>query len=100
MAQGDWPKTLVVLMLLSYLRDTHEASVHRLCGLHLVEALLLVCEGRGFYYRPQKGFNVHTSRLGTFIERTSQMNHKKLGIVEKCCYRSCTYYDLEHYCNR
>uniref|UniRef100_A0A6I8RG05 Insulin-like domain-containing protein n=1 Tax=Xenopus tropicalis TaxID=8364 RepID=A0A6I8RG05_XENTR len=61
-------------MLLSYLRDTHEASVHRLCGLHLVEALLLVCEGRGFYYRPQK--------------------------VEKCCYRSCTYYDLEHYCNR
>uniref|UniRef100_A0A8C4SJ48 Insulin n=1 Tax=Erpetoichthys calabaricus TaxID=27687 RepID=A0A8C4SJ48_ERPCA len=47
-----------------------------LCGAHLVEALFFVCGEKGFFYTPAKR-----------------------GIVEQCCYYSCTYYDLENYCN-
>ncbi|KAM4703054.1 insulin-2-like [Rhinophrynus dorsalis] len=98
MAQGEWAKAFIVLTFLSYMTETQGAGAHHLCGLHLVEALLLVCEGRGFYYKPRKVV-LQRSPLRTLTERNTQYNKKKLGIVEKCCYHSCTYYDLEHYCN-
>ncbi|KAG8433918.1 hypothetical protein GDO86_012330 [Hymenochirus boettgeri] len=96
MAQGQWSKALVILTFMSHLTQTHTVGVHRLCGFHLVEALLLVCEGRGFYFRPRTGLFLHTSHL----EHTAPIRDKGPGIVEKCCYNVCTYYDLEHYCNR
>nr|P68987.1 RecName: Full=Insulin; Contains: RecName: Full=Insulin B chain; Contains: RecName: Full=Insulin A chain [Petromyzon marinus]P68988.1 RecName: Full=Insulin; Contains: RecName: Full=Insulin B chain; Contains: RecName: Full=Insulin A chain [Lampetra fluviatilis] len=47
-----------------------------LCGSHLVEALYVVCGDRGFFYTPSK-----------------------TGIVEQCCHRKCSIYDMENYCN-
>uniref|UniRef100_A0A673NLE6 Insulin-like domain-containing protein n=1 Tax=Sinocyclocheilus rhinocerous TaxID=307959 RepID=A0A673NLE6_9TELE len=44
-----------------------------LCGIQLVEALLLVCGEKGLFYYG--------------------------GIVEQCCHFYCDYYDLENYCN-
>ncbi|XP_056399952.1 insulin-like [Hyla sarda] len=92
MDQGKWGKTVIVLVLVYYLTESETAGVYHLCGIHLVDALLLVCEGKGIYYRNFKG-PVH-SQSHRFVER----NKKKFGIVEKCCHQSCTLYDLQTYC--
>uniref|UniRef100_A0AAR2IY52 Insulin n=1 Tax=Pygocentrus nattereri TaxID=42514 RepID=A0AAR2IY52_PYGNA len=48
-----------------------------LCGSHLVDALYLVCGPSGFFYNPKR-------------ER---------GIVEQCCHKPCSIFDLQNYCN-
>nr|P29335.1 RecName: Full=Insulin; Contains: RecName: Full=Insulin B chain; Contains: RecName: Full=Insulin A chain [Amia calva] len=52
------------------------AASQHLCGSHLVEALFLVCGESGFFYNPNKS-----------------------GIVEQCCLKPCTIYEMEKYCN-
>uniref|UniRef100_A0A3B5LIA8 Insulin n=2 Tax=Poeciliinae TaxID=586240 RepID=A0A3B5LIA8_9TELE len=47
------------------------APPQHLCGSHLVDALYLVCGDRGFFY----------------------------SIVEQCCHRPCSIFDLQNYCN-
>ncbi|XP_051572237.1 insulin-1 [Myxocyprinus asiaticus] len=56
----------------------------KLCGIQLVEALLLVCGERGLFYQPGRHVREHT------VFR---------GIVEQCCHNDCDYFDLENYCN-
>nr|P42633.1 RecName: Full=Insulin; Contains: RecName: Full=Insulin B chain; Contains: RecName: Full=Insulin A chain [Anguilla rostrata] len=51
------------------------ASTQHLCGSHLVEALYLVCGSNGFFFNP------------------------KDGIVEQCCHKPCSIFDLQNYCN-
>ncbi|KAM8927778.1 insulin-like [Pelodytes ibericus] len=98
MAEVKCARVLIFLALLSCVTETHGIAVQHLCGLHLVEALIFVCEGKGFYQRPWKGPVPRT--FHTFLEQTSRYRAKqKVGIVEKCCNQSCTYYDLERYCN-
>uniref|UniRef100_A0A3P8TPL8 Insulin n=1 Tax=Amphiprion percula TaxID=161767 RepID=A0A3P8TPL8_AMPPE len=55
------------------------AFVH-LCGAHLVDALYLVCWENGFTYNPGS-------------------NNGRPNIVEQCCARPCSIYDLSAYCN-
>uniref|UniRef100_A0A3Q3AFR1 Insulin n=1 Tax=Kryptolebias marmoratus TaxID=37003 RepID=A0A3Q3AFR1_KRYMA len=43
-----------------------------LCGAHLVDALYLVCGDRAF--------------------------GEQMGMVERCCHRPCTLFDLQFYC--
>uniref|UniRef100_A0A668SMA3 Insulin n=1 Tax=Oreochromis aureus TaxID=47969 RepID=A0A668SMA3_OREAU len=50
---------------------------NHLCGSHLVDALYLVCGDRGFFYNPRRD----------------------RGIVEECCHKPCTIFDLQNYCN-
>uniref|UniRef100_A0A3P8TKU0 Insulin n=1 Tax=Amphiprion percula TaxID=161767 RepID=A0A3P8TKU0_AMPPE len=51
-----------------------------LCGAHLVDALYLVCWENGFTYNPGS-------------------NNGRPNIVEQCCARPCSIYDLSAYCN-
>ncbi|KAM3921521.1 insulin-like [Leptodactylus fuscus] len=92
MGQGQWRKIAICLLLMFCLTEIQGASVRHLCGVHLVESLMLVCEGKGLYYKNHKG----PAPIAT--HRLSQRNKKKIGIVEKCCYQSCTFYDLQTYC--
>ncbi|XP_053307495.1 insulin-2-like [Spea bombifrons] len=90
MAPGAWVRVVSLLALLSYLTETQGGAVQQLCGLHLVEALILVCEGRGFYNKPIKGPDAVGKHNGA---------KNKVGIVEKCCHQACSYHQLQQYCN-
>ncbi|XP_063797689.1 insulin-like [Pseudophryne corroboree] len=94
MAQGQWRKAAVLLVFVFFLTESQAAGIHYLCGEHLVQTLLLVCEGKGFYSRPHKGSVQNNSPVHRFAER----NRRKIGIVEKCCHQSCSFYDLQSYC--
>ncbi|XP_026767217.3 insulin [Pangasianodon hypophthalmus] len=82
---------------------------HRLCGVQLVEALLLVCGDKGLFYQPgRRGRDEDirvmmtdgaVSRQVMRKEESSVSGVIKRGIVEQCCHFSCDYYDLENYCN-
>ncbi|KAM4652184.1 insulin-like [Discoglossus pictus] len=98
MAQKDWAKVLLALVFMAYVSDTEEAGIHRLCGSHLVDALLMVCEDRGFFYKSWKA-SVQRKNPHLTAQHGRRANKKRQGIVEKCCFSSCTYYDLESYCN-
>ncbi|XP_053547039.1 insulin-like [Bombina bombina] len=98
MSQGGWVKLLLALAFVAYVTETEGAAAYRLCGSQLVETLYMVCEGRGFFYKSLKG-SAHKNPLRNLLTGKRQ-NQRKRGIVEKCCYSSCTYYDLENYCPR
>uniref|UniRef100_A0A673NP59 Insulin-like domain-containing protein n=1 Tax=Sinocyclocheilus rhinocerous TaxID=307959 RepID=A0A673NP59_9TELE len=74
----------------------------RLCGIQLVEALLLVCGEKGLFYYgltflPQ--FCANSDRACSTLQGTARSTVAKRGIVEQCCHFYCDYYDLENYCN-
>ncbi|KAL2101139.1 hypothetical protein ACEWY4_002900 [Coilia grayii] len=85
----------------------------RLCGVHLVDALLLVCGERGIFYQPGRRVREENIRVmmdsAPSLEETRVTLDKrrgglsssisKRGIVEQCCYFYCDFYDLENYCN-
>ncbi|KAM9457746.1 insulin [Clarias gariepinus] len=81
----------------------------RLCGVQLVEALLLVCGEKGLFYQPgRRGRDENMRVMTSDAAIPQQVMHKeqsavssviKRGIVEQCCHFSCDYYDLENYCN-
>uniref|UniRef100_A0A3P9PVE8 Insulin n=1 Tax=Poecilia reticulata TaxID=8081 RepID=A0A3P9PVE8_POERE len=70
--------SLLVLLVVSWPGSQGVAPPQHLCGSHLVDALYLVCGDRGFFYSPKR-------------DRT--------GIVEQCCHRPCSIFDLQNYCN-
>ncbi|CAN0263469.1 unnamed protein product [Lampetra planeri] len=97
-----------------------------LCGSHLVEALYVVCGDRGFFYTPSKtrrelpdGARPPPSpsasapiQGGVVSEGEGELRggvaapgargespRTRRGIVEQCCHRKCSIYDMENYCN-
>ncbi|XP_051741496.1 insulin [Ctenopharyngodon idella] len=83
----------------------------KLCGIQLVEALLLVCGEKGLFYQPGRRFSFRIMRNSApFLRQTgvaaqsgergtARSSVAKRGIVEQCCHFYCDYYDLENYCN-
>nr|XP_020455439.1 insulin-like [Monopterus albus] len=102
--------SLLVLLIMSCPDSQAIASQH-LCGPHLVKALHLVCGERGFLYMPRTGNNPMLRFLPPMAGRASSMGNEnkvtkrdqmemvvKRSIVEQCCHRSCSLFDLENYC--
>uniref|UniRef100_A0A8C4R1Z5 Insulin n=1 Tax=Eptatretus burgeri TaxID=7764 RepID=A0A8C4R1Z5_EPTBU len=67
-----------------------------LCGKDLVNALYIVCGDRGFFYDPTKLKRDTGALAGKALIGPPDL---KRGIVEQCCRKRCTIYDLENYCN-
>ncbi|XP_056608652.1 insulin [Triplophysa dalaica] len=89
-------------------------GTRRLCGMQLVEALLLVCGEKGVFYQPGRRVREHNTRVmmrksalfrrqaAVAVQRGdtyASRDVSKRGIVEQCCVLNCDYYDLENYCN-
>ncbi|XP_015204783.2 insulin-like isoform X1 [Lepisosteus oculatus] len=104
--------SLLALLVLSSPPVTNAAANQHLCGSHLVEALYLVCGEKGFFYNPNKAKRDMEPVLGFLTGKSGQENEVdeyqfkqqgemkvKRGIVEQCCHKPCTIYELENYCN-
>ncbi|XP_067220994.1 insulin [Chanodichthys erythropterus] len=104
---------LLLLSLCAGSLVTHSGAFgnRRLCGIQLVEALLLVCGEKGLFYQPGRRFGFRIMRNSApFLQQTgvaaqsgergtARSSVAKRGIVEQCCHFYCDYYDLENYCN-
>ncbi|XP_043091795.1 insulin [Puntigrus tetrazona] len=102
---------LLLLSLCAGSLVTHSGAFgnRRLCGIQLVEALLLVCGEKGLFYQPgrrvrENAFRVMMRNSAPFLRQsgergTARNTVEKRGIVEQCCHFYCDYYDLENYCN-
>ncbi|XP_060118078.1 insulin [Heteronotia binoei] len=97
-----WIRSLPLLALIAVLAPiaSHAFPSQHLCGPQLVEALLLICEDRGFYYDPKERRNIEESLAnGVGALSFQPQDMKKRGIVEQCCENVCPLYVLESYCN-
>ncbi|XP_077177629.1 insulin-like [Paroedura picta] len=96
-----WIRSLPLLALVALLAPiaSHAFPEQRLCGRQLVEALVLICGDRGFYYNPNKRRDIEES-LANEVEALSfqPRDMKKRGIVEQCCESVCPLHVLESYC--
>ncbi|XP_047016299.1 insulin [Ictalurus punctatus] len=109
---------LLLFCSVALLRPGAGFGSRRLCGVQLVEALLLVCGDKGLFYQSgRRGrdedilsdcAHARTGVMMTDAAVSHQVMRKeesavsgviKRGIVEQCCHFSCDYYDLENYCN-
>ncbi|XP_073696407.1 insulin [Garra rufa] len=108
---------LLLLSLCACSLLTHSGAFgnRRLCGIQLVEALLLVCGEKGLFYQPGRRVREHSFRVmmrnsAPFLRQTgvaaqsgdrgtARSSIAKRGIVEQCCHFYCDYFDLENYCN-
>nr|XP_055049838.1 insulin [Misgurnus anguillicaudatus] len=107
---------LLLLSLCAGYLVTHSGAFgnRKLCGIQLVEALLLVCGDKGLFYQPGRRVREHHIRIlmrnSVPLRRQSALQSgkrnpyairevTKRGIVEQCCHLYCDYYDLENYCN-
>uniref|UniRef100_A0A1A8ISB4 Preproinsulin n=1 Tax=Nothobranchius kuhntae TaxID=321403 RepID=A0A1A8ISB4_NOTKU len=98
-----WTQTAALLVLLVMSCPSSRAtSLQQLCGPHLTDALYLVCGERGFLFNPRsdditamrnaalvRGENEGVVQMGAVVKR---------GILELCCDRPCTIFDLQQYC--
>nr|P81025.2 RecName: Full=Insulin; Contains: RecName: Full=Insulin B chain; Contains: RecName: Full=Insulin A chain; Flags: Precursor [Oreochromis niloticus]AAD22742.1 insulin precursor [Oreochromis niloticus] len=104
--------SLLVLMMVSWPGSQAVGGPQHLCGSHLVDALYLVCGDRGFFYNPRRDVDPLLGFLPpkaggavvqggenevTFKDQMEMM--VKRGIVEECCHKPCTIFDLQNYCN-
>ncbi|KAG5844220.1 hypothetical protein ANANG_G00160060 [Anguilla anguilla] len=102
--------SLLVLLILSS-PGVDAASTQHLCGSHLVEALYLVCGSNGFFFNPKDKRDLEPL-LGLQSPKSGQENEVddfsykgqgelkvKRGIVEQCCHKPCSIFDLQNYCN-
>ncbi|KAM7398413.1 hypothetical protein PAMA_006362 [Pampus argenteus] len=96
--------SLLVLLIVSWPGSQAVTPPQHLCGSHLVDALYLVCGDRGFFYTPKR--DSLPSETGNGKQRDDEMaelmlndQRMKRGIVEQCCHRPCTIFDLQNYCN-
>ncbi|KAG7258712.1 hypothetical protein CRUP_014065 [Coryphaenoides rupestris] len=95
---------MVLLLALSWSSLEAMAPPQHLCGSHLVDALYLVCGDRGFFYNPKRDVD---SMLGFLSPKTRGAGGDnevvemavKRGIVEQCCNRPCSIFELQNYCN-
>ncbi|XP_073515649.1 insulin [Phyllobates terribilis] len=102
-----WIQCLQLAVLLILFTSTTQArSTQHLCGPHLVDALYMVCSETGFYYPNVRRDLEQTlvngaqdSELDGMQLPSQDYQMRKRGIVEKCCHGTCSYYDLQNYCN-
>nr|BAS32700.1 insulin [Gekko badenii] len=97
-----WIRSLPLLALIAVLAPfaSHAFPSQYLCGRQLVDALILVCGDRGFYWGPKERRSIEES-LANGVEALSfqPQEMKRRGIVEQCCDNICPLYVLESYCN-
>ncbi|XP_030638218.1 insulin [Chanos chanos] len=105
-----WLQAGALLFLLALSSAGADAAApQHLCGSHLVDALYLVCGPTGFFYNPKRDVD---PLLGFLPPKSGQENevaeypfkdHTELlvkrGIVEQCCHKPCSLFDLQNYCN-
>ncbi|XP_062844465.1 insulin [Trichomycterus rosablanca] len=99
---------LLVLLAISTAGGDAAAPQH-LCGSHLVDALYLVCGPSGFFYNPKRevdpllGFlppkPAQEGEMAEFPYKEHAELMVKRGIVEQCCHKPCSIFDLQNYCN-
>uniref|UniRef100_A0A3B1JBV0 Insulin n=1 Tax=Astyanax mexicanus TaxID=7994 RepID=A0A3B1JBV0_ASTMX len=100
--------TLLVLLALTT-TGANAAAPQHLCGSHLVDALYLVCGPSGFFYNPKRELNPLQEFLSPKSAQDGELaeypykEHTELmvkrGIVEQCCHKPCSIFDLQNYCN-
>ncbi|XP_017893292.1 insulin-like growth factor I [Ceratina calcarata] len=87
---------LVGLLFLAFLNSVnsmpYKRSMIRLCSKNLSDALHLTCKDRGYNELLSYSFEEDPPQQQT--ETTSM----RPGLTEECCYRTCTYAQLEQYC--
>ncbi|XP_059371518.1 insulin-like [Carassius carassius] len=98
-----------IVLLLASLPGSLSTPSQHLCGSNLVDALYLVCGPRGFFYSSRSRRDLETllallSNLADYeVVEADPLKQKvmkmKRGIVERCCHRPCTIYQLEDYCS-
>ncbi|XP_062391796.1 insulin-like [Sardina pilchardus] len=111
-----WIQTsaLLIAVALSTVGSDAASSQH-LCGSHLVDALYLVCGEQGFFYNPKRDVDPlleflppkssQDAELAEYpykdMEETImvQRSVERRGIVEQCCHRPCSVFELQNYCN-
>ncbi|XP_061415617.1 insulin-like [Lethenteron reissneri] len=122
------PALLLLLLSLMSPVPAHASALTgaggtHLCGSHLVEALYVVCGDRGFFYTPSKTRRELPDVIRTETDAGEQQGgvvsegegelwggvaapgargespRTRRGIVEQCCHRKCSIYDMENYCN-
>ncbi|KAG5284481.1 hypothetical protein AALO_G00027190 [Alosa alosa] len=112
-----WLQTaaLLIVMALSTMGGDAATAQH-LCGSHLVDALYLVCGDQGFFYNPKRDVDPLQEFLPpkssqdnevaeypykdmeeTMLQRRGSVERR--GIVEQCCHRPCSVFELQNYCN-
>ncbi|XP_053187738.1 insulin-like [Scomber japonicus] len=110
-----WLHSVSLLVLLVMLCPGKAISSQHLCGSHLVEALNLVCGERGFFYNPRRDVDPvlrflpqkaggaapagGDNEVAEFAFKDQMEMMVKRGIVEQCCHRPCSIFELENYCN-
>ncbi|XP_008296558.1 insulin-like [Stegastes partitus] len=108
-----WLHTAALLVLLVMSCPGSQAvSAQHLCGAHLVDALYLVCGENGFSYNPgsnndralrflppKAGRSADENPAPVFAFNEAMALLAKPNIVEQCCVRPCSIYDLSTYCN-
>ncbi|XP_078032868.1 insulin-like growth factor 2 [Augochlora pura] len=78
---------LVLLTLLhSVITVPYKRSLLRLCSKNLSDALYLVCKGRGY------------NEPFSYSAEDEPQDPTAPGLAEECCYRMCSYTQLEQYC--
>ncbi|XP_023122406.1 insulin-like [Amphiprion ocellaris] len=111
-----WLHTAALLVLLvTSCPGSRAISTQHLCGAHLVDALYLVCWENGFTYNPGSNNGRALRFLPPKTGRATSSGGEneapefafndamemlvKPNIVEQCCARPCSIYDLSAYCN-
>ncbi|XP_076843842.1 insulin-like [Brachyhypopomus gauderio] len=97
-----------LLLLVLSTAEANAAAPQHLCGSHLVDALYLVCGPNGFFYNPKREVDPLLGFLPSKAGQEGEMaefpykEHVELvkrGIVEQCCHKPCSIFDLQNYCN-
>ncbi|GLD46635.1 insulin-like protein [Lates japonicus] len=101
--------SLLILLVMSC-PGSQATATHYLCGAHLVDALYFICGERGFFYMPrsdnnpvQQSFPPKEGRaVSVGGENGVSQDHMEMmvkrSIVEQCCHRPCSIFELQNYC--
>lgn len=88
MPQSNYLISVVVLVLNVHwcIEAAPTMQTFQLCSKSLSDALYLVCNGRGY------------NEPFTYNEGMQSLRASTIGLVDECCYQSCSMEQLEQYC--